>query len=846
MKISKNKTKISTIALVLVLTISAILVALPAATAQGTWKTYPFIGVIPNPVGVNQMVLLHIGITLALSSVEYGWVGLSVTIDRPDGETDTITDITTDSTGGTGRTYTPTMVGKYKLQVHFPEQKMPADLTRWGIPAGTTMLASESPVLELVVQQEKIEYYPDHSLPSEYWTCPVDAQLRDWAPISGSWVVQPPNLVAPGNDNAPLTAHILWTKPLQTGGLIGGEFDGYSYETGDAYEGLFGWPVIISGVLYYNQYKEAGGTDVERYVVAVDLHTGEELWARPLIGPDGVNRKLAFGQIFHWDSYNYHGGFPYLWTVDGSTWDAFNPFDGRWEYRMTNVPDGAIVYVRYQGRPRVNFDQNKIGLKGEIYRYVVDLEDGWMALWNSSRVGSTAGSWGSAVVGQTLDATVGIEWNVSIPTGLPGSVQAVLDDRVIGATLERGSKAKDGVTFWGLSLEPGNVGTKLFEETSKLSSWDTGDLILETIAWSSESEGGVYVVGSSETFTHYGFSMETGEFLWETEPEIYSNWYGSAPGERGAIIADGMLISVGVGGIVYAYDIETGNRSWTYEAEDPYQEYLFANNWWMFNCIYTDGKLYIGTTEHSPIDPRPRGGPFICLNIENGDVIWRADGLFRQSLWGGRAIIGDSIIATQDLYDQRIYAIGKGPSQTTVTIQDDVISEGDSVMIKGIVTDISPGTDDTALRLRFPNGVPAISDEDMNEWMLYVYKQFEMPTNVSGVEVILEALYPNGNYEEIGRVTSDGSGLFKKMWEPPSEGEYTIVARFDGTDSYWGSGAETALGVGPAPSPAGPIEPEPTEPTEAPFITTEIAIIAAVVVVAVIGIVAYWALRKRQ
>ena len=42
-------------------------------------------------------------------------------------------------------------------------------------------------------------------------------------------------------------------------------------------------------------------------------------------------------------------------------------------------------------------------------------------------------------------------------------------------------------------------------------------------------------------------------------------------------------------------------------------------------------------------------------------------------------------------------------------------------------------------------------------------------------------------------------------------------------------------------------EPAVEEPAaEAPFITTEIAILIAVVVAAIIGIVAYWALRKRK
>ncbi|MCL1977081.1 MAG: hypothetical protein FWG55_03095, partial [Candidatus Bathyarchaeota archaeon] len=52
-----------------------------------------------------------------------------------------------------------------------------------------------------------------------------------------------------------------------------------------------------------------------------------------------------------------------------------------------------------------------------------------------------------------------------------------------------------------------------------------------------------------------------------------------------------------------------------------------------------------------------------------------------------------------------------------------------------------------------------------------------------------------------GTVTSDSSGLYKVMWTPDTEGEYTIYATFDGSNSYWGSYATTALGVAQADPP---------------------------------------------
>jgi hypothetical protein len=216
-----------------------------------------------------------------------------------------------------------------------------------------------------------------------------------------------------------------------------------------------------------------------------------------------------------------------------------------------------------------------------------------------------------------------------------------------------------------------------------------------------------------------------------------------------------------------------------------------------------------------------------------------------------------------DTYDQRVYAIGKGPSATTVNAGPKIIDWGSSVVFEGMVTDVSPGTNDAALQMRFPNGVPAVSDESMSEWMLYVYKQFPCPQNVEGVEVVLETLDPNNNFYEIGRATSDASGFYSLMWEPPVPGRYTIYATFEGTAGYFGSYAETAMGVTESPSPAATIEPEAVAPapraeleptileqtaatTETPLITTETAIIAAVAVACIVGVVAFWALKKRK
>ena len=87
----------------LTLIISSIIVALPVtAQAPLRFDPYPFIGAIPNPIGVNQEVLLHLGSIYPAAHPQPGWTGITVTITKPDGQTETLGPFTTDTTGGTG------------------------------------------------------------------------------------------------------------------------------------------------------------------------------------------------------------------------------------------------------------------------------------------------------------------------------------------------------------------------------------------------------------------------------------------------------------------------------------------------------------------------------------------------------------------------------------------------------------------------------------------------------------------------------------------------------------------------------------------------------------------------
>jgi hypothetical protein len=128
----------------------------------------------------------------------------------------------------------------------------------------------------------------------------------------------------------------------------------------------------------------------------------------------------------------------------------------------------------------------------------------------------------------------------------------------------------------------------------------------------------------------------------------------------------------------------------------------------------------------------------------------------------------------------------------------------------------------------------------MEAWMEYLYMQQGIPGNATGVEVTLDALDPNGNFVHIGTVTSDMSGGFKKMYTPEVPGEYTVIATFAGSASYYSSYAQTYVGVDEAPpATAAPEYPQPIDNT----LTILYATIAIIITIVIVGILM---LRKRS
>lgn len=810
----------------------------------GNTKAYPFIGATPRTLGVGQETLLHMGITQPLRTTQDGWEGITVTVTKPDGTTQTMGPYRTDSTGGTGDIFIPDQEGIYQLQTHFPGQWY--NYTQSRVDYNLFYEAADSPILNITVQETPIDLYPGVPLPTEYWSRPIDAQAREWAVIGGNWLGvgqfgdNLAGAVVENNDYAPESPHVLWFKELEYGGLVG-DYD-YSVFGGDAYEGKFSGSVIVNGILYYNKFNTIGGNDVENYVVAVDLHTGKELWSRPLTTPDGARVTLSFGQVMKFTSFNVQGAFTYLWGTSGTTWHAFDPADGRWLFTMTNVPSASTV----------------VGSNGEFLKYQLNQQAGYMLIWNSSAVidcywGTNPNSpnWGSwRPQGKTINATGptattfstplglnGYQANVSIPTGLPGSPSYyVAEDIVIGYYRQSPENINNPpYTIWAIDLKPGCEGRLLYNKTYAAPSGNV------TMGYSRVGvQDRVFVLYMKDLGTMRTYNLDTGQFMWETtEPEYYLSYL-----ETWTIIDDGKVYTHGTKGIIDCYDATNGNKLWSYGLADPLSEILWSENWIARIDFIVDGKVYIRHSAHSDNQPLPRGAPYACINATTGEEIWRVDGLMRGSDWGGRGLIGDSILVKIDTYNVQLYAVGKGPSATKVEASPSVSTYGaGSILVTGRVTDISPGTNDYRIAARFPDGVPAVSDDSMSQWMTYVYKNLPKPIDAIGVDVTIYVLDPNNNYYKVAETTSDATGFYKATFTPEVPGEYVVIAKFDGTNSYYGSSSQTAIVVED-------VADDKPGPTESPPSTVEqyfwVAVAAIIAVIVICFIITILLLKKKE
>lgn len=806
---------ILTVAIILTMTFSILAINIPS-TEAANYPTYLFLTVQPDPIGVGQSanVVYWMDKAPPTASGPRGdrWQNWKMTITAPDGKVETINLDPSDAAGSGIIKYTPTQIGNYTFKITFPGQNITQSGTvNWYKP-------SESATVELSVQEEQVEALPYNPLPEGYWERPINAANHGWNVLAGNWLAGgsagphgPRCYDVNGNFNpygtAPNSPHVMWTKEIAFGGIVGEATGDTNYFPGETYDRKFQPPIIMDGRLYYNQRSGVAGW---QGLYCVDLQTGEEIWFK-----NGTT--VTFGQLLNWQTPNVHGIIPHLWSVSGSTYKMYDAFTGDWLLDIANVSSGTMVF----------------GENGEILIYNLAGATNRLTLWNSSKVLETSmtGDWYYRPTGPVIDGNKGYEWNVTVPDMAGTQSLLKIKDGVIyaRATYTDGAPGttKVGDVAYDISTDTIKKGSDGKYPTALNNMWSPVNRTFEGTILNGFIDSNILPIFVKETMQWYGFNVRTGAVAWgPTEP--YENAWGVYQPYADWQSAYGILYAAGYDGIVHAYNITTGQEMWKFSTDNSgletvYGHYVFKDSA-MSIC---DGKIYAVTNEHSPSTPLYRGSKMYCIDAVTGQGLWNV------SFWGLFPVIADGYAVSFNYYDGLVYCFGKGESQSTITTAPKVSTFGSSVLIEGKVIDKTPSA----------NGAAAVSDTSMTNWMEYLYMQQPMPTNATGVKVTLDVIDSNGNYRNIGETTTDLTGAYSFTWQPDIPGKYTILASYAGSDSYGSSFAETALQVDEVPQTSA----TPIADTAKPMTDTYVLAVGAAIIVAIaiVGAVIVTMLRKR-
>jgi len=888
MKKLKSKSLAILTAALFILSMTASLVLTPTTSAHlPAWKipTYAYIQCDLNPVGVNQTTRIYMWLDVTFDSADlsnnYRFHNYELTITAPDG---TITkqtfDTVTDPTSNQGYTFTPTQVGTYDLNFDFPGQTMTTSNSNPTSAYINDTYMPSSASTTLTVQETPLPApYAGAPLPTEYWSRPIYGENTQWYTISSNWL-GPAGLTPggygsdfPGDAVGPQTSHIMWTKPLQPGGVVGGnnfQIKGDTYEQGSAYLDRFQNPIILDGMLYYTEpisfaatpYPLAPNNYPYGPTDCVDLSTGKLIWSSTNVP------ALSFGIIYDVQDPNQHGVYqPILIAIDPLTgnWEAFDAYTGDFMFNVTNVPSGPTA----------------IGPNGEYLIYVLTNAGTptnpqyYLGQWNSTNLwtgqlnhinGTNPSNYYPTTVPPITDGSnpALYDWNVSIPSlntaaTTPTVLAAFCNNMLI---CENGSfpagfaqpslyyyaPIQNPYTYFAVNLNPskGAIGSVLWRQTVQP---PTGNLTVIFIGADPTADAGtgVFFEYHLETMQWVGYSMATGKEIWgpvgnESSLSYYNN--DQITDGRMAQCAYGNLYTTGYGGVVYCYDLTDGDLLWTYgnggAGNSTDSNLLYPGVYPAFISAIGNGILYLVTAAHTFETPLYKGALMRAINATTGKEIWTLSSIQSEVSQVG---IADGYAAFFNGYDNSVYCVGRGPSATTVSAPHAGLSFGQPVVISGTVMDISAGTTQTEQAADFPRGVPCASDATMSQWMSYVYQQQPEPTNFVGVPVTIAVTDSNGNHYTIGTATTDESGFFHLTWTPIISGNFTVYATFAGTNGYWPSNAEDEFTVMQAPVSVPAASPVSLASTQSDIIGIGIAIIVVVIVIG--AVLAILTVRKR-
>jgi outer membrane protein assembly factor BamB len=508
-----------------------------------------------------------------LMTNNYRFHNFNLTIVAPNGEvTNKIWETAQDTTSNQGYSFTPTQVGSYQIYFDYPGQKvndypyLPTSQYK-----NDTYLPSSASTT-LTVTEAQIGYIDQAPLPTEYWTRPVYGENTMWFTIASNWL----GSGAPGygamigpnqrqfTDSAvgSLTSHVMWTKEVQPGGVVGDnnyENVANTYFEGTAYAQRFVNPIIVYGRIYYKEPLSFAATGGD--TVCVDLRTGNEVWRRSDVP------ALSFAFLYDLGTPNFRGVYPAVLFTSNFA-QAYDADTGAFLFNVTGVPSGTTVF----------------GPLGEHIRYTMfnngtpTKPDWYLSSWNSSRMwGGTGSTW--AIQTSTVNGVTAVQasqgkfydylnantQNVSIPwrNSMPASgtfsasiVAAFYNDILLCRNGSYPALGDTGApyTYFAVNLNAskGAVGQVLW--------WNTipqpaGNITSVSFA-GMDAQAGYFCESYRQTQQFVGFNLRTGAKLWTSDSQAALDFYGSpGPGTLSNVVAYGRIYSSAYSGILYCYDM---------------------------------------------------------------------------------------------------------------------------------------------------------------------------------------------------------------------------------------------------------------------------------------------------
>ena len=789
----------------------------------------------PNPVGLGQTFLINMWVNPPPHAYRQ-YLDYKLTVIKPDG---TIKEYKMNSYVADGTNWMELVadqIGEWKLQMEFPGTYFPAGRYLDGkiITANTGgavydavyVKPSKTPVTTLTVQQEPVSAYPEAPLPTDYWTRPINAELREWWPIIGNypwfgvgggekWNELYPNTNPYANPaqrftpwvQGPDSAHIVWKRQGALGGLVGGDNTDNS-----VYWPITGWQNAPTIILWGRGYQavtkpSTTGPSSTTWWQCYDIRTGELFWERPLYPGESEPNLIEYGAT----------AAP---PVPGVTIKPDTPY-------LLSISNGYLrKYDAFTGAMFANISISPMTGSGGTYYmngYVLGLQDLGAAAGASNRYRlinwTTLGSdvFSARIVGNTsyarssMPSAANTDWSVM----LGASATNYMTGGISTNTTVQGFDVLTGQSLWNTTIQE-----PLF----------SGEACI--------ADHGKFAIITTRGYC-YAFDLRTGNIAWKTEQFDYP-YDATGWGSYSTISGYGNFYWSAQTG-VYSIDWATGKINWKFEKpmEYPYEgaftggngETVYPNH---APGLLADGTLFIPSSLHSPESPYYRGLKTFAIDALTGEEKWSISisvgGQHTRTSLQLRVADGYLTIGARDGY---MYVVGKGQSETSIAAPPMAVTVGQSFTLTGTVLDKSPAQLGTA----------AIADEYMDAWMQYIHLQLPKPSNATGVTVNLSALDPNGNIVTIGHAICDTNGGFGLSWTPEVPGLYQIIATFPGSNSYGSSTASTYLTAVEAPATPSP-SPQPLISTADMYFVPAIAGLFVLVIVVAI-VLALLMLRKR-